>query len=216
MKRICAIRVLICLVLLIVQFTIPAPVGACSCVLPGSPVDAFLDYDAVFMGKVTAISRNYSPAVSRIYRILETLNLRPNNFYRNKSWGNDVTFIVYKSWKNVGATRLTLRTGSGGGDCGYPFDRGDDYLVYAYEWNDDVNSGLAASRCSRTAKISRANEDLLYLNTIPTLPLTPVYDSSWLYFAGITLLAIVISLLLTFVLRQRRQQQQAASDQPQD
>jgi hypothetical protein len=207
MKKINVIRIMVCVALLVSQFTIPTPVSACSCVLPGPPIDAFRDYAAVFRGKVTEISRNYSPAISHIYRTLETLNLRPNYFYENKSWGYDVTFKVYRSWKNVGTTSVILRTGSGGGDCGYVFNRGDDYLVYAYELNDDANNELEVSMCSRTTEISGAAEDLSYLNTIPTLPLTSEYNYPWLYFAGIILFVIVISVRAIIVLIRRQQPQ---------
>jgi hypothetical protein len=46
-------------------------------------------------------------------------------------------------------------------DCGYDFQVGETYLVYA---NSDEGSGmLSASSCSRTRRVSEAGDDLAYL-----------------------------------------------------
>ena len=206
------IRTAICLALLLIQFATPAPVKACSCGGPGSPADAFLDFDAVFTGKVTRITAKSSPANSVLNSVLVRLKLRPI-FYSNFVWGYEVTFRVSKSWKNVSTTNVTIHTGGGGGDCGYSFTRSNDSLVYAHKRNNNGTSDLEAIICSRTIGISGATEDLSYLNTLPTLPLTPVYDYSWIYFAGAVLFLIVL-LFIVIVLFQRRQQRQRAGDNP--
>jgi len=56
---------------------------------------------------------------------------------------------VEKAWKGVRAdTIVTVRTGSGGGDCGFDqFAAGHRYVVFAH------GTGLGTSRCDRTAGV---------------------------------------------------------------
>jgi 5-hydroxyisourate hydrolase-like protein (transthyretin family) len=49
----------------------------------------------------------------------------------------------------------------GGGDCGYAFDVGGEYLIYAYR--HPQNGRLSTGICSRTRPLSTAGEDLKYL-----------------------------------------------------
>ncbi|MCU1238512.1 MAG: hypothetical protein JWP63_6479 [Candidatus Solibacter sp.] len=59
--------------------------------------------------------------------------------------------------------RVEIRTGMGGGDCGYGFQRGQAYVVYAYKGADGV---LVASICSRTSPVEQAQADLDYLRGV--------------------------------------------------
>jgi len=47
------------------------------------------------------------------------------------------------------------------GDCGYDFQQGETYLVYAN--SDEDSDVLSTSSCSRTRRLSDAGEDLTYL-----------------------------------------------------
>jgi hypothetical protein len=47
------------------------------------------------------------------------------------------------------------------GDCGYDFQEGETYLVYAT--SDEDSDTLSTSSCSRTSRLSDAGEDLSYL-----------------------------------------------------
>ena len=61
----------------------------------------------------------------------------------------------------------------GGGDCGYPFQRGEKYVVYARKNTDGT---LVTNICSRTTPEDRAEADLAYLRQIPKAgPLAYVY-----------------------------------------
>ena len=212
MKLTNLIRLSICLTLLIVLFAVPSPVKACSCAELRSPVEAFMNSYAVLTGKVTSVSDNSSPVILLLDRLLSRVGLGPTNIY--SYWGYEITFAVLNSWKNVTTTSVKVRTGSGGGDCGYLFNQGSDYLVYAYEWNDNINTGLGTGICTRTSEISIAHEDLSYLNSMPTLPLTAVYDYSWMYCAGGALFLVIVPLLTIIILVRRRQQRMLAGDNP--
>ena len=77
---------------------------------------------------------------------------------------------------------IEIVTGTGGGDCGYAFQTGVDFIVYAY-----TNSAgrLETGICSRTRPLTQAVEDLAYLRAVPQLPPTAdirvsvVDDSTW-------------------------------------
>ena len=71
-----------------------------------------------------------------------------------------VKFKVRESWKGVRSAEARVFTGQGGGDCGYKFEKGKEYLVYAYKRSD---SGLETNICQRTALLTEAAEDLKVL-----------------------------------------------------
>ncbi|HEY0462219.1 MAG TPA: hypothetical protein VGC97_24005 [Pyrinomonadaceae bacterium] len=113
---------------------------ACSCALPSRSLEkqiaiAYEKSAAVFYGEVVEITRD------------------PEKFYVK------VKFKVEKSWKNQIESEVVIQTGEGGGDCGYPFNIGQKYLVYAY---GDKNS-LGTNICQRTSPFET---DLKYLNKI--------------------------------------------------
>ena len=68
----------------------------------------------------------------------------------------EYTFTVTESWKGIDSTSVRVRTGMGGGDCGYDFKLGRYYLVYANR--GAVGSGpyegqLFTGICTRTAPV---------------------------------------------------------------
>ncbi len=71
-----------------------------------------------------------------------------------------VTLKVENSWKGLLPMEVVLLTGRGGGDCGYRFEVGQSYLVYAY--GNDVNH-LGTNICQRTAPLSGGGGDLKIL-----------------------------------------------------
>ncbi len=106
---------------------------ACTCALPLSNLThkqqvkkAKNESSAVFVGKVMKVVRN------------------PDEF------GVSVKFQVDKIWKGKLSRDVTIFTGRGGGDCGYQFEVGGTYLVYA----TGVRERLSTSICLRTASWS--------------------------------------------------------------
>ena len=195
-------RAAICLALFIILLATPSPAKACLCGDGYSPSEAFMDADAVFTGKVVAVSNDYSVDFP-LDRLLSRISGKPIYV-----WGSQTTFLVFNSWKTVVTTSVTVQQ-IGISDCEYSFNWGDDYLVYAQ--NTNSSTIFTTHRCSRTTRISPATEDLSYLNTLPTLPLTlvtSVPDHSWLYFAGTVLLLLTVLLPVAGVLIRRRRQSQ--------
>jgi hypothetical protein len=119
---------------------------ACSCMAPGAACEDYWKASAVFLGRVQSIS----PAGS----------IRS----RSAPARRRVTFTVIEAFSGVRKGTLEVTTGSGGGDCGYPFREGGEYVVYA---NGDAPGGpLSASVCSRTREVSRAADDLAYARSV--------------------------------------------------
>ena len=118
-------------------------VSACDCRLPsaGKPIkqvvaEARNKSRAVFSGTVVAIDR------------------KPGDLYVA------VRFKIEKFWKGALSEEVTVFTGQGGGDCGYKFEVGQRYLIYAYRYND---TELGTNICQRTASLIEAAEDLKVL-----------------------------------------------------
>ena len=71
-----------------------------------------------------------------------------------------VKFRVKSTWKGRLTKRVSVSTGRGHGDCGYQFEVGQSYLVYAY--GSDENS-LSTNICQRTARLSESAADIKLL-----------------------------------------------------
>ncbi|HEX5726616.1 MAG TPA: hypothetical protein VFX98_14165 [Longimicrobiaceae bacterium] len=125
---------------------------ACSCVGPVAPVEALAGADAVFVGMVVAIRDTTvtfgdgSGGLGYQQRVVE--------------------LQVEGAWKGVASNRVTVLTGRGGGDCGFPFRRAGKYLVYAHR-SRGASPALTTSICSRTSPALHAAEDLRSLGPPP-------------------------------------------------
>jgi hypothetical protein len=128
-----------------VLLTSASDAAACSCV-GGLPLcETFWKTPVVFQGEVLDIQPIPDPspygAQGRPWR---SVRVRVERVYRG-----DVPDTV------------ELRTGAGGGDCGYTFVQGRRYLVYARDYGRGLETGI----CDRTRPLDKADEDLKYLET---------------------------------------------------
>ena len=106
---------------------------ACDCTPPDSPLVALEQSAAVFSGELVSIDGEF-PVV--------------------------LTFEVARVWKGPVEETLVLTTSSlGAGDCGYPFEAGRAYLVYANGGGDLLGVWL----CNGTLPLEYAQEDLKVL-----------------------------------------------------
>ena len=71
-----------------------------------------------------------------------------------------VTFKIEGFWKGTLSKEVVVVTSRGGGDCGYRFEVGERYLVYAYGVNE---ANLGTNICQRTAPLSADAGDLKLL-----------------------------------------------------
>jgi hypothetical protein len=125
-------------------------VEGCSCARGGTVCSEYTGASAVFVGVVSEISR--TPI-----QIGEASQ-------RGVFLGKLVRFSVEQAYKGIQTPEVSVETGNGGGDCGYPFEAGERYLVYAYRASKGI---LGTGICSRTKLMSQASEDLDYLQGLP-------------------------------------------------
>ncbi len=129
--------------LLVVGAVAAPPAGACTCVPNPPPREAFQQADAVFVGEVIGIEE-----------IGGEFPLR------------HVTLRVERPFKGVFVETVAVWTAQGEIGCGFPFEQGRRYLVYAHRAED----ALHASFCSRTARLEDARADLDALDALDLLP----------------------------------------------
>ncbi len=146
---------------------------ACSCIMPGTVAEEVDRADAVFAGTVIALDHSD-------YRAYVFPNVA-------------VTFTVQEYWKGDVLDTVVIHTGQGGGDCGFGFEEGESYLVYAYA---DDNGDLHANICSRTALLSDAEGDLAKLGTgfVPEKEISPEENNLNIF------IFVLILLLISFVI----------------
>jgi hypothetical protein len=143
--------------------------------------------DAVFAGSVVAVlDLTRLPYYDRlVWRYVEFYpSTRYENFYSHL-----VLFRVQEAWKGVADTFIIVRTGSVSSYCGYTFSPNHQYLVYGDDWQGDLWTGI----CTRTVELTQADEDLGYLQSVPSLALAP----PWLPITGLGLaLGLIVFLII--------------------
>lgn len=136
------ITVVLCMTFSLLSLSIgPSTSYACDCVKPPSVEDELERSQAVFSGKVLEVNEM-------------------NKGYMKKK----VLLEVAETWKGLSESQVIITTGSGGGDCGYEFQVGEEYLVYAQHssmYGDQEE--LVSIICDRTTELSTASEDLAVL-----------------------------------------------------
>ena len=108
--------------------------SACSCQRTSTET-AIKESAAVFSGRVIEVERNDETPFG----------------------GLKATFEVVEIWKGIEEPLVSAVTASNSAACGYPFAKGEEYLVYAYR---DRDGTLRASLCSHTKPLAEAKADL--------------------------------------------------------
>ncbi len=114
---------------------------ACTCVVSNRPLnaqvkEAFNNSTVIFSGEVISIT--------------------PKSEYEVT-----VKIKVEKSWKGTFSKEVAITTNKNSAMCGYGFEVGKTYLVYAYGAKDD----LSTTNCSRI-KLFSNKEDIKYLDKL--------------------------------------------------
>ncbi|HEV3198856.1 MAG TPA: carboxypeptidase-like regulatory domain-containing protein [Bryobacteraceae bacterium] len=171
------------LLITVVLFSVPLiRLSACSCIGPGTPCSAAGSSAAVFTGRVLDITDpvfpvlagNASPALAKRssvpaeragdYNARDTVARLPRILRVVRIQVADVLSGVDPAEKQI-----EIVTGQGGGDCGYGFQVGVEYVVYAYK---NAEGRLETGICTRTRTLAQAAEDLDYLRVMSTAPET--------------------------------------------
>lgn len=129
--------------------------SACSCVPQSDIWHALEQADAVFAGRVVSLAlvnrHSDDPTVSFAAEDLE------------------VTIAVHSQWKGDVPFCTTLYTTFTCCTCGFDFEIGEAFLIYAYE----DNGLLRTSTCTRTKRLLDAAEDLVVLGQLHPMSFTP-------------------------------------------
>ncbi len=116
---------------------------ACGCKVTLEPKkkqiqDAFTDSGAIFSGEVVEVSESPADENSLL-----------------------VKFKIAQSWKGESKREITITTAKESSMCGYGFEVGKKYLVYA----NGLKNDLFVENCSRTTHISNQG-DVKYLTRL--------------------------------------------------
>jgi hypothetical protein len=131
-----------------VIFCAPSLVSACTCGgWFGGCNQAWKFGEVIFTGKVTSKITDSAPA---------TLE---DHFLRNA-----FQFSVDESFRGsaIAGQEITIYTGMGGGDCGYEFNVGTTYLVYAAVYNGKLITGI----CTPTNLAARVPDVIRQLRAL--------------------------------------------------
>src|SRR6266545_3665484 len=168
-----SMRILLAILVVAAPF---ARLWACSCGTPRTPCSAAGGSAAVFTGTVLAIA----DPVHRL-PIGSTGPVAAASRLANRRSGDPVNplppplrtfrFQVGEVLSGVasGQKEIEIVTGMGGGDCGYPFQTGSEYVVYAYR---NGEGRLQTGTCSRTRPLAQASEDIEYIRAMYNAPET--------------------------------------------
>jgi hypothetical protein len=157
MRRCMTNTVVTVVILLLVQ-----PGYGCECGGRQSPEVAFQSARSVFRGKVTSI-RSRASFVFLVTNPRVWFAERDRDAMYRPRYGVVVEFDVIEAWKGDSVRRFVVVTGNGGGDCGFEFVSGQEYVVYT--------RGVATQEtdiCTRTERSVDASVDLAHLRTRPS------------------------------------------------
>lgn len=158
--------------------TFPSIGWACSCLVPPPPQEALERSEAVFTGKVMTVTKPEAPVGSSAAPVR-------------------VLFEVTETWKGTDQSQAIVRTAMDSASCGFHFEEGKEYLVYAQKgpmghWETNI--------CTRTVELAHAQEDLAALGegSAPAHVVDlegELKGASWYLWGGI---AILIGIALLF------------------
>jgi len=141
-------------------------------VSPGGnpPCQSAWQFGAVFTGMVTEISDPGFPTVSPGQRPPDS----PVSFPQKKV---RIRISEMLTGLDSDLKEIVIETGLGGGDCGYDFRRGLDYIVYASKKPD---GGWTTGICTPTRLVENAAEDLKYFHQLAqAAPTAEVRVTTW-------------------------------------
>ncbi|HET8782694.1 MAG TPA: hypothetical protein VFM63_09760 [Pyrinomonadaceae bacterium] len=123
---------------------------ACSCAEPRSPCNYYGGTAAIFVGRAVGAA--------------EQRSVVDENGNKTTYDVGTIRFLVLENFKGASGYEVEINSGTGGGDCGYWFQRNETYLVYAFLLPD--GKSFYTHICTRTRPLSAAKEDLEYLRSL--------------------------------------------------
>jgi hypothetical protein len=112
---------------------------------PRTAAEAFEKSSSVFSGRVTKISRPFWDRVGI-----------------TRSGNHRVEFAVAKRWKGAQSKSAAVLTRLSGEACGFPFQAGQEYLVYVAPGPEGIETGI----CTGTKSVAGAEPDMEQLDRL--------------------------------------------------
>jgi len=140
--------------MLVAFVLIHGPAWACSCMGTGPVCYAYWQSPTIFRGKV--LERTLLPGQQSL-----------SSF--QGGWSHfEVRFSVSEMLRGKPERETVVMTNEGGSACGFPFQDGEEYLVFAY--SNQATGELWTSTCTRTHKIeaSKVDADLAWMHALAT------------------------------------------------
>jgi hypothetical protein len=110
----------------------------------------------LFANIATACKCAPAPSVLLSYDAATTVFMGKVQSIQEVKYQRVVTLRIIEAFKGAQVKTITLHTGSGGGDCGFPFVLNRSYLVYASGTLNDLGTNI----CSRTKGVAKASPEL--------------------------------------------------------
>jgi hypothetical protein len=176
-------------VLFVSLLLIPTPLAACQCLLTLSACNEVAVADRVFIGTVESVEpgflNRWNPSKSSSLPLSQQLaGMDLPDYYKRRlaaaKTSDDIARLFYSIVAQGRRVRFKVKTTFRGekekedsddeeslevwtdsGDCGYDFQEGETYLVYADE--DEETDRINTSVCYRNRRLSDAGDDLAYL-----------------------------------------------------
>lgn len=166
MERFCRLLLSVCFVAALTG----RDAVACECGQTSDVKSALGTAHAFFRGEVEEVHDRLGVGRRTWYRIKGWFSDQPwalDSATYHSCCGLEVVVQVTGSWKGIVGERQRVLTGRGEGDCGFHFQPGVEYLIYARR----LPSGdLVTDICTRTRQITGAREDLAILDGASTDP----------------------------------------------
>jgi hypothetical protein len=160
--------------------SIPTSLSACQCLLTLSACHEVAAADRVFIGTVESVEPSFlnrwNPAKSSSLPLRQQLaGMDLPEYYKRRlaaaKTDDEIARLFYLIVAQGRRIRFKVKTAFRGeepeevwtdsGDCGYDFQVGETYLVYADE--DEETDRINTSVCYRNRRLSDAGDDLAYL-----------------------------------------------------
>lgn len=105
------------------------------------------------------------PRVSAVF-LGTVVAINPSKMPHSEFFGDmlDVTLSIEESYKGVSSKEVVVTTASSEAACGFPFRKGEQYVVYASEQEQKLYTSI----CQRTLPLKVVGKDLNYLRKLTT------------------------------------------------
>jgi hypothetical protein len=152
---------------------VAAPASPCSCAGERPPGEAVANASVVFRGVVVKVKRASElsvllralPRCSAEWLLSQRKIRECVDGYYQAEFYDTASFRVEKAWKGAVRTEVDVRStppSEGGGSCGLSWQKGGDWVIYAFEYD----SILYSNSCTRSRSGAYVAEEVRDLDAL--------------------------------------------------